>query len=137
MVDALHLAVRFVHLLGAVALLGGAVAVWAALRADGKTLAPATRYEWLFWGALGAMLATGVGNVGALGAPGPTTRWGRLLTAKLAVVLVVAAGSFPRTLLVCRLRDRTGDAAALAPWYAATAWALGLLVALAEVLAHG
>ena len=58
-----------------VVLLGGSAFVWNALRTDP---APGTlvEFEWLFWGTTGAMLVTGVGNLGALGAPGPASRWG-------------------------------------------------------------
>jgi hypothetical protein len=103
-----------------------------------STLAAATAYEWLFWGALAALVATGVGNLGALAPALPRGRWGAVLAIKLALVLAVLAGSALRTLAVCRLR--AGGAArpgALRRWYGATALALAGLVALAEVLAHG
>lgn len=137
---ALHLLVRTVHLLGMVVLLGGSAFAWNALRADPDS-APLIQYEWLFWGTMGVMLVTGVGNLGALGAPGPATRWGTVLTVKLALVLALVVGSAVRTLVVERLRARDGvTPAACGPLrrlYAATALALLAVVALAEVLAHG
>jgi F0F1-type ATP synthase membrane subunit c/vacuolar-type H+-ATPase subunit K len=63
-----------------------------------------------------------------------------VLTVKLVVVLAVGLGSAVRSLAVGRLRGRGADAAtraSLRQLYAATAWSLVLLVALAEVLAHG
>jgi uncharacterized membrane protein len=138
---ALHLAVRLVHVLGMAALVGGSAATWYALRTDlPRSLRLATRFEWLFWASLGLLVVTGVGNLGTLGPPGPATRWGTVLTVKLVVVLAVGLGSAVRSLAARRLRDRGADASARASLrrlYAATAWSLVLIVALAEVLAHG
>jgi hypothetical protein len=93
---------------------------------------------------MGLLVVTGVGNLGALGPPGPATRWGTVLTGKLLVVTAFVLGSFLRTLAVADLRRlSTGDAAAprgrrfCRRAYAATAWTLVAVVALAEVLAHG
>ena len=122
-----------------VLLLGGSAFAWYALRDDPGSSLP-VRYEWLFWGAMGVMLVTGVGNLGALGAPGPATRWGRLLTVKLALVAALVLGSALRTLVVGRLRGRTRDASAvrsLRRLYGATTLVLLGVVVLAEVLAHG
>ncbi|MFC6940838.1 CopD family protein [Salinirubellus sp. GCM10025818] len=123
-----------------VVLLGGSASAWNALRSDPDP-GLLVRYEWLFWGTTGAMLVTGVGNLGALGAPGPATRWGTVLTVKLALVLVFVVGSAVRTLAVERLAREDGAlAAARAPLrrlYAATTVALLAVVVLAEVLAHG
>jgi putative copper export protein len=139
MAAALHLLVRLAHVLGMAVLLGGAAFTWYTLRTDAHALRFATGYEWAFWVAIGVMLATGVGNLGALGAPGPETDWGRVLTMKLALVFVLVLGSFPRTLAVLRLRrdgSETGTTA-LRRTYAATTALLLVVVALAEVLAHG
>lgn len=134
----LHLLVRAVHVLGMALLVGGSAVTWNALRIGGAAALP-TQYEWLFWPTMGAMLATGVGNLGALGAPGPDTRWGALLTAKLLVVLALVVGSALRTLVVVRLRERQGTAAVgpLQPLYGATTLGLLAVLGLAEVLAHG
>lgn len=133
------LLVRTVHVLGMVLLLGGSAFAWYALRTDPDSSFP-VRYEWLFWGAMGAMLVTGVGNLGALGAPGPATRWGRLLTVKLALVAAFVLGSALRTLVVGRLRDRARHPTAvrsLRRLYGATTLVLLAVVVLAEALAHG
>ncbi|AHZ21401.1 hypothetical protein E6P09_10690 [Haloferax mediterranei ATCC 33500] len=143
------LLVRFVHVSGMALIFGGAVFVWAALRtsdrsterlADGGRRSLATTYEWAFWGTMGLLLVTGVGNLGTLGPPGPTTRWGTVLTVKLAAVIVFVLGSFVRTLVVLRLRGERPSASQselLSKSYGATAGVVLVLVALAEVLAHG
>lgn len=144
----LHLAVRAVHVLGMAVLLGGAAFTWNAFRRDAATgglsdaaLASAVDYEWLFWGAAGAMLVTGVGNLGAVGAPGPETRWGTVFLPKLFVVLLLFVGSSVRTLLVLRVRSLEGRPAratvVLRRSYALTTWALVAIVAIAEVLVYG
>ncbi|QZP36911.1 hypothetical protein [Halobaculum magnesiiphilum] len=144
MSTALHLAVRTVHLLSMVALVGVSAVAWYAFR----TAVPPARarllnVECAFWGLLGLLLATGVGNVGSLGAPGPGTRWGGLLATKLLVVLGVVLGSFLRTSLVLRapagtdLRREPEFGPILEGSYLATTVSLLAVVVLAEVLAHG
>jgi len=143
MASALHLLVRLAHVLGMAVLLGGAVAAWQVLRIGDRDPRPMLRrYEWLFWGALGVSIATGVGNLGTLGPPGPTTRWGSILTIKLLVVAGVVVLSVVRSLAVGRLDGDSGAIQAIVRdrlriLYAATGWVLGATVALAEVLAHG
>ncbi|REA04955.1 hypothetical protein DEQ92_01325 [Haloferax sp. Atlit-6N] len=151
---ATSLLVRFVHIVGMALVFGGAVFAWATLRAPGSGSKRAdssagavgdpsplaTTYEWVFWAAMGAMVVTGVGNLGALGPPGPSGRWGTILTVKLLAVTAFVLGSFVRTLVALRVRrDRPAGAgrSLLAKSYGATAAALLVLVALAEVLAHG
>lgn len=142
------LLVRYLHVAAMALAVGGALLIAAAIRllpggANRRTAAAFARaYEWLFWGALGVLVLTGVGNLGQFGAavPGPETRWGSVLLAKLVAVLVLLGASLVRTLAV---REWTADASldgstgALTVAYGATgAYLLGLLV-LAEVLAHG
>lgn len=134
----LHLAIRTVHVLAMSLLVGGAVGVWIAARRSLDDLyALATGYEWAFWAGLGVLVLTGVGNLGALGAPGPATRWGRVLLVKLALVTLFVLGSAVRTLAVAR----TDRSIPLTAWseraYGLTTLALLALVVLAEVLAHG
>ncbi|KAB1194313.1 hypothetical protein GJR96_13045 [Haloferax sp. MBLA0076] len=137
------LVVRFVHVLGVTLLVGGSVFVWNAIRTVGvgyDTVRFATHYEWLFWGTMAVMVVTGVGNLGSLGAPGPTTRWGTILTAKLGVVTVFVVGSFVRTLVVLTTRRRGVGRVIedrFRQFYSATSLVLILVVALAEALAHG
>ena len=144
MAGALDVAVRTLHVLGMAVLLGGAGSLWyAARRNDHAPLTAARWYEWAFWGALGVMVVTGVGNLGALGAPGPDTRWGTILLAKLVLVVAFVLGSLVRTVAVARLCDDGGrdDDRRLAPFcrraYGATTAVLLGLVVIAEVLAHG
>jgi hypothetical protein len=138
MSQSLHLAIRTVHVLAMALLVGGAVGVWIAARLAVNDLhALATGYEWAFWAGLGVLVLTGVGNLGALGAPGPATRWGRVLLVKLALVTLFVLGSAVRTLSVAR----TDRATPLAVWSeracGLTTLSLLTLVVLAEVLAHG
>ena len=151
-----HLAVRWVHVLGMATLLGGAVLLWGRLHAASApantvaseaTAAPlrlAATYEWLFLAGAGLLVLTGVGNLGAMAPaiPGPATGWGRTFSVKLVVVVGLLVGSMVRTLGVvelCARASRPGvpsfDRLRFA--YAATAVYLLLVVALAEVLAHG
>ena len=137
------LVVRFVHVVGMALLFGGALFVWNALRTAGvgyDSIRLATHYEWVFWGTMAVMVVTGVGNMGELGPPGPTTRWGTVLTLKLAVVAVFVVGSFVRTFVVLTARRSAAGAineARMSYLYTATWVVIGLVVALAEVLAHG
>ena len=135
--------VRTVHVLAMAVATGGAVLVWWSLRRD-DPLAVAVGYEWLFWAALGTLVATGVGNLGALAPALPGGPWGRTLDLKLGVVVLVLVGSLLRTLSVVRLRADPADGRLddgsrrfLRRSYAATTLGLLLVVALAEVLAHG
>ena len=150
-----HLAVRWVHVLGMAAVFGGAVLTWMAMHGDGAPAAPdgtrsaplriAAAYEWLFWSGAGLLVLTGVGNLGAMAPviPGPGTGWGRTFSVKLVVVLVLLLGSLVRTLGVVGLVAATPSRATTAALdrlrfgYAATAVYLLLVVALAVVLAHG
>ncbi|WP_336022192.1 CopD family protein [Halobellus salinisoli] len=143
MSSALHTLVRVVHVLGMAVVLGGAAAVWQTLRANDRTpVATLRRFESVFWVAIGLIVATGVGNLGALGPPGPSTRWGSVLTAKLFVVLGFVVLSIVRSLAVLRVRTRGQSVTDLASdrlrlLYANTVWVLVVVVVLAEVLAHG
>ncbi|NHN58406.1 MULTISPECIES: CopD family protein [Halorussus] len=135
--------------------LGGATLTWWALRGDSAARATALEiaagYERAFWAATGVLVMTGVGNLGSLApyVPDRTTPWGTAFAVKLLLVLAVLALSLVRTLVVARYR-RAADAAdageatssnsatdTLRTAYGATALALAVLVALAEVLAHG
>ncbi|WP_224267954.1 hypothetical protein [Haloprofundus salinisoli] len=146
------LLVRLLHVAGVGVAVGGAVLTWAASRravSDGRiesartALAVAETYEWLFWGALGAVVAGGVGNLGALGlaVSGVETAWGTTLALKLGLLAAFLAGSAARTLSVSFAATRSDvDAAAtnrLRVAYALTSVVLLALVGFGEVLAHG
>lgn len=144
----LHLVVRAVHVLAVAVLLGGAIVAWLALRQFDRSRQArparevAMAYEWSFWGAIGLLVMTGVGNLGAFGSvlPDGTTAWGRTLTGKLALALAFLLGSMIRTLAVTAWAGRTNGRTmpdGLRASYAATAAVLVVLLALAEVLAHG
>ena len=146
----LHLLVRGIHLLAVAVLVGGAVLTWLVLSlADDRrresvknALSVATSYEWLFWGAVAVVVATGVGNLGALapGVPGPGTTWGGTFAVKLLVVVGLLAFSAARTVLLQLVASRAAARTATGPLetaYAITAGALAVTLALAEVLAHG
>ncbi|MFB6224730.1 MAG: CopD family protein [Haloarcula sp.] len=154
----LSLAVRTLHVLAVTVLVGGSAATWYGYRINAVTgLVAATRFEWLFWTAVVVLVLTGVGNLGALGPPGPSTDWGRVFSLKLVLVLCLVGGSAVRTMVVVRARkaasvesDTGTDArsvtgpASPAPFrrllsnaYGATTGLLLGIVVLAEVLAHG
>ena len=136
-------AVRTVHVLAAAVVVGGALLSWLVVRdADTPTDRRSARrvavgYERLFWGAFGLLVATGVGNLGALAPAIPGGSWGATLAVKLLVVVALLVGSLVRTLAVARCRERDASVSTLSSTYALTAAALGVAVVLAEVLAHG
>lgn len=138
-----HLLVRTVHVVAATLVVGGTWGMAAAFRAplDPRTRgAFALRFEWLFWGAFGVIVATGVGNAGAFGASlSPAdTRWGAAFTYKLGAVVLLGALSMVRTLVVARRLEAEPASTALLPRLYAWSAALGtVVVVLAEVLAHG
>jgi hypothetical protein len=137
-----HLAVRWLHVLAMAVALGGAALAWAVLHAADDGAASALRVaatcETVFWGALGVVVATGVGNLGALAPAVPRGRWGATLLGKLGLVLVVLVGSAVRTAAVRRVaRSPDPTTTTLERGYALTTLALVVVLALAEVLAHG
>jgi len=137
---ATHLFVRWLHVLAMAVALGGAALAWGVSRvADSETtLTVATTYEFAFWGALGALVMTGIGNLGALAPAIPRDRWGTALLAKLGLLCLVLVGSAVRSATVRAARDASVPATtALERGYALTAVALATLVALAAVMAHG
>jgi hypothetical protein len=146
--------IRLVHATAMAVMLGGAVMVWAiALRLnvllppDRAALlrAAAAPYEWTFWGAIGVLISTGVGNLGAYGAglPGPVTGWGEKLVVKLALVLVLLLWSLVRTVWVIRLEATTAMAISTTGrhvaqvLYAGTVVLGGAILTIAVSLAHG
>jgi hypothetical protein len=110
----LSFVIRWVHVVAMALLLGGAGLMWG-LSIQTRTppqsepqhalLIVAEFYELIFWLAIGLLVMTGVGNLGAFGEalPGPNTTWGQKLTIKLLVVLVFVLLSLIRTLLIVRV----------------------------------
>lgn len=148
----LGLFVRWLHVLGMALLLGGAVLTWGYLRCFApppnsrrhqSALEIAQAYEWVFWGAIGVLVMTGIGNLGALAPhlPSPQTRWGAVLTSKLLALIVFLVLSAVRLFVLHEQRIKTGlterDQRVLQYLYGLTAGYVMVLLALAEVLAHG
>src|SRR5437660_2940454 len=113
--EPLSLLIRWAHVVGMAAILGGALLVWWLTvrpppmnRGSDARLEVAQRYEWIFWIAIGVQAMTGVGNLGAFGQniPAATTPWGARLTVKLVAVLAFALVSVPRTLAIAALSDK-------------------------------
>ena len=150
----LSLVIRWLHVGAMAAALGGALLLLL-LAADaqreqeaghdGFLLRTAEAYEWLFWAAVGLLVATGVGNLGVLGndLPESTTVWGRKLLVKLLGLLALLGLSLLRTGVVARLTtNRTlllsdRGYAALGALYAGTVLVLITVLVLAVSLAHG
>ena len=143
--DALSLFVRWAHVAGMAAILGGALLIWwmgvRRNRPDaGVVLDVAERYEWIFWAAIGLQVMTGVGNLGAFGQalPPPESGWGTKLIVKLVAVLALALLSVPRTLAVVAMagtkRPRPG---LLSTFYGGTTVVVVAIAGLAVWLAHG
>jgi len=93
-------AVRYLHLISAAVLLGGAIL----LASSETSLQLAAAYEQTFWVIVGLLMVTGISNLGLKGDGllGVDTQWGRVLLFKLTVVLFFLAGSFVRTTFVSR-----------------------------------
>lgn len=144
--------VRWLHVVAAVSILGGAGLAWWMVRDATRTddpsrvaaaLSASQAYEWGFWAAVGVVVATGVGNLGALApaVPGPDTGWGTTLSVKLMLALALLVGSVVRTVLAAsppagQPRD-SRHLAVLRSAYTVTAVWLLVIVGFAEVLAHG
>ena len=144
-IDPLSLFVRWAHVAGMAAILGGALLVWwLSLRrtriGDGMVVQVAERYEWIFWGAIGLQVMTGIGNLGAFGdaLPAPVSAWGTKLTVKLLAVLAFAVLSVPRTFVVATLAEEGRALPRLVPaLYGATTAYVVLILGLAVWLTHG
>jgi hypothetical protein len=141
----LSLVVRWAHVAGMAAILGGALLVWllTARRSridDGIVVHVAERYEWIFWGAIGLQVMTGVGNLGAFGdaLPAAGSAWGTKLVVKLLAVLALAVLSVPRTLVVAAMAtQRRALPRVLPALYAGTTASVVGILGLAVWLAHG
>lgn len=142
-----HLVVRWLHVLGMALALGGALFAWLLLgtqTSQATALAVASAYERLFWGAMGLLVMTGVGNLGTLAPAIPGGEWSATLSGKLLLVVLVVFGSLVRSLLVVETRRNSATTTAttdgdgtLRYSYAATVVLLASVLVFAEVLAHG
>lgn len=148
----LHTVVRLLHVGAAAVVLGGALllTILAVQAYRGQPLyltGTAEPYEWLFWGAIGVIVMTGVGNLGVFGRALalPSTIWGARLTIKLLAVALLILLSLVRTAAVSRLAmaprlvDRSVAPPTVLPalGYGLT-FALGcVILGLGVFLAHG
>ncbi|HSW95208.1 MAG TPA: hypothetical protein VLI88_03505 [Patescibacteria group bacterium] len=137
----LALAVRFLHVAAMATAFGGALLVtWLAWRLPpARIVDVAVRYEQLFWLAVGVLVMTGVGNLGAFGdaLPAPASGWGRTFIAKLVLITALLIVSLPRSLAVVRMAATPASGAGVRSIYTATSGLLAGIVALALELAHG
>lgn len=107
----LTVAIRWLHVVAMAVALGGAVLLLvlslgpASVALEGALMRAADGYEHAFWGAIGILVMTGIGNLAAFGAqlPSPDSRWGTTMLVKLGGVLVLALLSLPRTVAVARM----------------------------------
>lgn len=144
--------IRWLHVASMAGLVGGAILIIAlslhvpahGVERDGPLLSVAQTYEWLFWLAIGLLVMTGVGNLGAFGSavPAPETDWGGKLVFKLAAVGALALLSIVRTLLVVVLSMTTLRATrnqhTILRWaYTSTVLLAAAILAVAVSLAHG
>ena len=150
----LSFVIRWIHVVAMALLLGGAGLMWG-LSVQTKTLSPsepqhtlllaAERYELIFWLAIGLLVMTGVGNLGAFGGalPSPNTTWGQKLTIKLSLVLIFILLSLIRTLLIARIGAVGSDALTMPlsriclRLYASTTLFTATILVAAVALAHG
>jgi uncharacterized membrane protein len=149
----LHLLVRYVHVAAMALMLGGALLLWG-LSVRAPTAEPdaqrrllrfgAQRYELLFWLALGVIVMTGVGNLGAFGAalPNVGTAWGTKFILKLGLVLLLVLLSLARMLFVARLGAAQPEGSPAAATlcrnlYGGTTMFVLAILFLAVALAHG
>src|SRR5258706_13809363 len=100
------------------AILGGALLVsWLAVGDPDErfVVRVAARYEQVFWGGIGILVMTGIGNLYAFGLapPSPATPWGGTFMAKLWSVGALVALSLPRSLAVARIVMGGGSARGL------------------------
>ncbi|MBT5775711.1 MAG: hypothetical protein HOH95_15185 [Dehalococcoidia bacterium] len=142
-----HVVVRMIHVLAATVLVGGPVSITLLATSTRRDRLPpaailglATRIEVAYWLAFAIIVATGIGNLGALGSglPNPDTDWGRTFVVKLLIVAALALFSAVRAIVIARhsLNPTPLAAASLSSWYGTTAAATTVVVALAIWLAH-
>lgn len=137
--DVPEIAVRWVHIMAAAAMFGGALLVFVAARWHGGDRAVAEKlalgFERVFWLFAGLSVISGIGNLLRNLAAAAIPIWNDALLAKLALVGAGLLFSLARTLVVARGAPLTG--ARLQFLYGTTAGGLAAIVFLAEVLAHG
>lgn len=137
----LALAIRWLHVVAMSVAFGGAFLIaWLSYRTSmDRLIETAARYEQAFWAAVGVLVMTGIGNLGAFGENlfEPGTAWGATFIAKLWLVAALIAISLPRSLIVALLASQARPQLVdLRPVYTVTTGMFGVVVALAIVLSH-
>jgi uncharacterized membrane protein len=145
---------RWIHVAAMAVIFGGSILMWAAARryrsgsedlpGSDALLLLSRQYEWLFWGGLGLLALTGIGNLGNFGAnlPDPISAWGGRLLAKLTLVLLLALFSAIRTWVVAGLGAGAEDppssktASLLQNFYGGTSLFIVVILVLAVSLSH-
>lgn len=146
------LLIRWVHVTSAALLLGGAFLLFFLARRESKSATDETArlimglaqiYEGIFWVALGLIVATGIGNLGAFGAalPGTQTAWGSKFIIKISVVILLVVLSIIRSFNVVTLDAHSSKIKSAFTFaqigYGITAALLIAILYLAVSLAHG
>lgn len=133
--------VRAVHVLSGGFLFGGSALLYLAFHAeDAVSRSILAWFEALFWGVLGALVFTGLGNAAGFGVPPVETDRGSVLAAKFGVLAAVVVISVLRTSAVLTLGERdqsTVSGRRLRKLYVLTALGLATIVLLAGVYVRG
>ena len=133
--------VRAVHVLSGGFLFGGSVLLYLAFHAEGAVSRSVLAwFEALFWGVLGALVFTGLGNAAGFGVPPVETDRGSVLAAKFSVLGAVVLISVLRTSAILAVGERGQSAVPgrrLRKLYALTALGLAVIVFLAGVYVRG
>jgi hypothetical protein len=146
----LWFAVRYLHVASVALLVGGALVMCGlcivlAGDAESSVLPRITAlYEWLFWSVIGVTVVTGVSNLGLKGEglmPAASS-WGRALTVKLSLAIVMLCLALLRSDVVIRLRGEGAGAPARVRHVLASLYGVTVVLFLAVLwlglgLAHG
>jgi hypothetical protein len=146
----LWFAVRYLHVASVALLVGGALVMCGlclVLAGDTESSVLSritTLYEWLFWSVIGVTVVTGISNLGLKGEglmPAASS-WGRALTVKLSLAILVLCLALLRSDVVIRLRGAAVGGSARANHVLASLYGATVVLFLAVLwvglgLAHG
>jgi hypothetical protein len=146
----LWFAVRYLHVASVTLLVGGALVTCGlclvlAADAESSVLPRITAlYEWMFWSVVGVTVVTGISNLGLKGEglmPAASS-WGRALTVKLSLAILLLCIALLRSDVVIRLRGAGAGASARANQVLASLYGVTVVLFLAALwlglgLAHG
>ena len=137
----LSVGVRALHVMAATLAVGIPVGLAFVLHARPEPevveqlVTPAERAQ---WAALAVLVATGVGNLAAFDGTFPAGHWSSILYTKLGFVFALLVISAVRTFFIAGMASGPAShRVRLERWYGLTAVVGLVIVALAEVLAHG